>query len=171
MTIVYLIFVLCALAKAGDIQTHSFTYLFIIRLLVTKTLTWLISSEVCYCDRTLILGMHCPCDKPFNWHHALILIFDLLQGQTCCCAGDHNSQNFLITFLCTDCCFIYHTNKMSVHLSVASSLLHYLEYRHPFILLYQELACISMFMCNPREQKYPFHYMETAITTYLQSCK
>lgn len=29
-----------------------------------------------------------------------------------------------------------------------------------------------MFMSgNPREQKYPFHYMESAITTYLQSCK
>lgn len=35
-----------------------------------------------------------------------------------------------------------------------------------------EMACISMFMSgNPREQKYPFHYMESAITTYLQSCK
>lgn len=39
-------------------------------------------------------------------------------------------------------------------------------------LLLQEMACISMFMSgNPREQKYPFHYMESAITTYLQSCK
>ncbi|XP_061162581.1 trafficking protein particle complex subunit 8-like isoform X1 [Saccostrea echinata] len=35
-----------------------------------------------------------------------------------------------------------------------------------------EMACISLFMSgNPREQKYPFHYMESAITTYLQSCK
>lgn len=39
-------------------------------------------------------------------------------------------------------------------------------------ILFQEMACISMFMSgNPREQKYPFHYMESAITTYLQSCK
>lgn len=43
--------------------------------------------------------------------------------------------------------------------------------KHGFLLL-QEMACISMFMSgNPREQKYPFHYMESAITTYLQSCK
>ncbi|KAK3085582.1 hypothetical protein FSP39_005648 [Pinctada imbricata] len=34
-----------------------------------------------------------------------------------------------------------------------------------------EMASISLFMANPREQKYPYHYMETAITTYLQTCK
>lgn len=33
-----------------------------------------------------------------------------------------------------------------------------------------EMACIAMFM-DPQEQKYPFHYMESAIQTYLQTCK
>lgn len=32
------------------------------------------------------------------------------------------------------------------------------------------MACIAMFM-DPQEQKYPFHYMESAIQTYLQTCK
>ena len=36
---------------------------------------------------------------PFNWHHVLTLTltFDLLQGQICCRAGDHNSPNLLVS--------------------------------------------------------------------------
>ena len=33
---------------------------------------------------------------PFNWHHVVTLTFDLLQGQICCWAGDHNSPNLLV---------------------------------------------------------------------------
>ena len=43
--------------------------------------------------------MHDPCDKPFQFAPCSDL--DLLQGQSCCRAGDHNSQNlFAIHFKC-----------------------------------------------------------------------
>ena len=34
--------------------------------------------------------------SPFHWYHAVTLTFDLLQGQICCRAGDHNSSNLLV---------------------------------------------------------------------------
>ena len=42
--------------------------------------------------------------RPFRWNHVVTLTvtFDLLQGQICCRAGDHNSLNLLVS-LCTHC--------------------------------------------------------------------
>ena len=34
--------------------------------------------------------------SPLNWHHAVTLTFDLLQSQSSCRAGDHNSPNMLV---------------------------------------------------------------------------
>ena len=34
--------------------------------------------------------------RPFQWHHAMTLTFDLLLGQLCCHAEDHNSLNLLV---------------------------------------------------------------------------
>ena len=34
--------------------------------------------------------------RPFKWHHAMTLTFDLLLGQLCCRAEDHNSLNLLV---------------------------------------------------------------------------
>ena len=66
-------------------------------LSVTKSLTWLISSEI-----LMIWYWYLACmilvTSPFNWHHAvtLTLIFDLLKGQSSCRAGDHSSPNLLV---------------------------------------------------------------------------
>ena len=44
--------------------------------------------------------------SPFHWYHTVTLNFDLLQGQICCGAGDHNSSNLLVFVLSND--LIYH---------------------------------------------------------------
>ena len=49
-------------------------------------------------DRALIFGMHDPCDKPFHLAPCCDFDLDLLQGQSCCRAGDHNYLNLLVTF-------------------------------------------------------------------------
>ena len=64
---------------------------------VTKTLTLLISSEVLMIEHWYLTCMILV-TRPFNWHHAVTLTFDLLQGQSCCRAGDHSSQNLLVIF-------------------------------------------------------------------------
>ena len=80
--------------KAGDFKTHSSVCLSLC-LSVTKTLTWLISSEVLMIEHWYLTCMILVIG-PFNWHHAVTLTFDLLQGQICCRAGDHNSPNLLV---------------------------------------------------------------------------
>ena len=60
---------------------------------VTKTLTWLISSEVLMIEH-LYLACIILVTSSFNLHHAGDL--DLLQGQSCCRAGDENSPNLLV---------------------------------------------------------------------------
>ena len=74
-----------AFRESEDIKTHSSVPLF-----VTKTLTWLISSEVLMIEH-LYLACMILVTSPFKWHHVVTLTFDLLQGQSCCWAGDHNS--------------------------------------------------------------------------------
>ena len=97
---IYILFVPRALAKAGDIKTPSSVCPSLcpsVRLSVTKTLTWLISSEVLKIEHWYLACMVLV-TNPFNWHHAvtLTLTFDLFQGQICCRAGDHNSPNLLV---------------------------------------------------------------------------
>ena len=83
-------------AKAGDIKTRSSVPLFV-RLSVMKTLTWLISFEVLMIGHWYLAWMILV-SNPFNWHHAVTLTFDILQGQSCCRAGDHDSPNLLVAF-------------------------------------------------------------------------
>ena len=77
-------------------------------LSVTKTLTWLISSEVLMIEHWYLACMILV-TGPFNWHHVvtLTLTFDLLQGQICCRAGDLNSPNLLVVFKVQFCTRIY----------------------------------------------------------------
>ena len=87
-------------AKAGDIKSHSPVCLSVrqsVCLSVTKTLTWLISSEVLMIEHWY-LACTILVTSPFYWYHevTLTLTFDLLQGQICCRAGDHNSSNLLV---------------------------------------------------------------------------
>ena len=84
-----IIFVSPPFAKAGDIKTHSS-----VRLFVTKTLIWLISSKVLMIEHWYLACMIFV-TSPFNWHRAVTLTFDLLEGQSCC-RGDHNSLNLPI---------------------------------------------------------------------------
>ena len=87
-------------AKAGDIKSHSSVSLSVhlsVSPSVTKTLTWLISSEVLMIEHWYLACMILV-TSPFYWYHVvtLTLTFDLLQGQICCRAGDHNSSNLLV---------------------------------------------------------------------------
>ena len=82
--------------SAGDIKSHSSVCLSV-RLSVTKTLTLaitfaLLQVELWYLACVFIVTL------PFWWYHVLTLTmtFDLLQGQICCRAGDHNSLNLLV---------------------------------------------------------------------------
>ena len=84
--------------KSGDIKTHSSVCLSVspsVSLSVTKTLTWLISSEVLMIEHWYLAYMILV-TSPFYSYHAVTLTFDLLQGQICCRAGDHNSSNLLV---------------------------------------------------------------------------
>ena len=87
-----------ALAKAGNIEIYS-SICQSLYLSVTKTLTWLISSEVLMIERWYLACMIIE-TSPFNWHHSVTLTFDLFQGKICCLAGDHNSLNSLVTCKC-----------------------------------------------------------------------
>ena len=88
--------------KRGDIKSHSSVCLSVrpsvppsVRLSVTKTLTWLISSEVLKIEHWYLACMILV-TSPFKWCRPVTLTFDLLQGQSCCRAGDHNSPNLLV---------------------------------------------------------------------------
>ena len=83
--------------KHGDIKSHSSFCPFVclsVRL-SQKLLTWLISSEVLVIEHWYLACMILV-TSPFQWYHAVALTFDLLQGQICCRAGDHNSSNLLV---------------------------------------------------------------------------
>ena len=88
--------------KRGDIKSHSSVCPSLCLSLcpsVTKTLTWLISSEVLKIEHWYLAWIILV-TSPFYWYHAvtLTLTFDLLQGQICCRAGDHNSSNLVVDF-------------------------------------------------------------------------
>ena len=86
--------------KRGDIKSHSSVSQSVrlsVSLSVTKTLTLaitfaLLQVELWYLPCGFIVTL------PFWWYHVVTLTvtFDLLQGQICCRAGDHNSLNLLV---------------------------------------------------------------------------
>ena len=56
--------------------------------------------------RASILGIVFFVTRPFRWYHfvTLTVTFDLLKGQICCQAGDHNSLNSLVTMVVLSVC-------------------------------------------------------------------
>ena len=100
---IHVLFIPRALVKAGDIKTNSSicpSLCLSIRLSVTKTLTWLISSEVLKIEHWCLACMVLV-TSPFNCHNAVTLTstFDIFQGQICCRVEDHNSPNLLVLFI------------------------------------------------------------------------
>ena len=69
--------------------------------------------------------------SPFDWHHALTLTFDLIQGQICCSTGDHNSPKLLVPLftnfnIFTSPLFLLarlhvHVRYMIMHLSILNT--------------------------------------------------
>ena len=71
----------------------------LIRLSVTKTLTSVITFALLQIELWYLACVFFV-TRPFWWCHVMTLTvtFDLLQGQICCRAGDHNSLNLLVQF-------------------------------------------------------------------------
>ena len=66
-------------------------------LSVTKTLTLAITFALLQIELWYLACVFFV-TRPFRWYHVvtLTMTFDLLQGQICCRAGDHNSLNLLV---------------------------------------------------------------------------
>ena len=66
---------------------------------VTKTLTLAITFALLQIELWYLACVFLV-TRPFRWYHVVTLTvtFDLLQGQICCRAGDHNSLNLLVDF-------------------------------------------------------------------------
>ena len=64
---------------------------------VTKTLTLAITFALLQIELWYLVCVFLV-TRPFRWYHVVTLTvtFDLLQGQICCRAGDHNSLNLLV---------------------------------------------------------------------------
>ena len=66
-------------------------------LSVTKTLTLAITFALLQIELSYLACVFLV-TRPFRWYHVVTLTvtFNLLQGQICCRAGDHNSLNLLV---------------------------------------------------------------------------
>ena len=83
--------------KCWDIKSHSSVRRR--RLSVTKTLTLAITFALFQVELWYLACVFFV-TRPFRWYHVVTLTvtFDLLKGQICCRAGDHNSLNLLVAF-------------------------------------------------------------------------
>ena len=85
-------------AKAGDIKTHWSVLLFVCPFVCLsvchKIFNLAYTSEVLMIEYWYLACMILV--SPFDWHHLVTLTFDILQDQSCCRAGEHNSLNLLI---------------------------------------------------------------------------
>ena len=86
--------------KRGDIKSHLSVCPSVplsVRLSVTKTLTLAITFALLQVEPWYLACVFFV-TRPFRWYHVVTLTvtFDLLQGQICCPAGDHNSLNLLV---------------------------------------------------------------------------
>ena len=87
--------------KRGDIKSHSSVRPSVCLSVcpsVTKTLTLAITFALLQIELWYLACVFLV-TRPFRWYHVVTLTvtFDLLQGQICCRAGDHNSLNLLVT--------------------------------------------------------------------------
>ena len=53
----------------------------------------------CYLHMVAAGELCCLSDNSGYWYHVVTLTFELLQGQICCQAGDHNSLNLLVCLM------------------------------------------------------------------------
>ena len=86
--------------KRVDIKSHSSVCLSVRPSVCHKNFN--LGHNFCtFTGRALILGMCVFVTRPFRWYHVVTLVvtFDLLQGQICCRAGDHNSLNLLVSII------------------------------------------------------------------------
>ena len=88
--------------KRGDIKSHSSVCLSVrpsVCLSVTKTLTLAVTFALLQVEPWYLTWVFFV-TRPFRWYHVVTLTvtFDLLQGQICCRAEDHNSLNLLVLF-------------------------------------------------------------------------
>ena len=67
-----------------------------VRLSVTKTLSLAITFALLHVELWYLACVFFV-TRPFRWYH--VMTFDILQGQICCQAGDHNSL-YLLVLLC-----------------------------------------------------------------------
>ena len=84
--------------KRGDIKSHLSVCPSVCPS-VTKTLTLAITFALLQIELWYLACVFLV-TRPFRWYHVVTLTvtFDLLQGQICCRAGDHNSLNLLVYF-------------------------------------------------------------------------
>ena len=76
-----------------------------VRLSVTNTLTLAITFALLQIELWYLASVFFV-TRPFRWYNVVTvtMTFDLLQGQICCRAGDHNSLNLRVAF---DICPIF----------------------------------------------------------------
>ena len=84
--------------KRGDIKSHS-SICQSVRLSVPNILTLAITFALLQVE-LWYLACAFFVTRPFRWYHVMTLTvtFDLLQGQICCRAGDHNYLNLLVLY-------------------------------------------------------------------------
>ena len=85
--------------KRWDIKSHS-SVRHSVPLSVTKTLTLAITFALLQVELWYLACVFFV-TRPFWWYQVVTLTvtFDLLQGQICCQAGNHNSLNLLVMML------------------------------------------------------------------------
>ena len=82
--------------KRGDIKSHLSVCPSVCPS-VTKTLTLAITFALLQIELWYLVCVFLV-TRPFRWYHivTLTVTFDILQGQICCRAGNHNSLNLLV---------------------------------------------------------------------------
>ena len=101
--------------KRGDIKSHFVRLSVCLSVrLSQKTLTLAITFALLQIELWYLACVFLV-TRPFRWYHVVTLTvtFDLLQGQICCRAGDHNSLNLLVKYWHIDW-----KNKLSSNLSI-----------------------------------------------------
>ena len=94
--------------KRGDIKSHS-SVSQSVRQSVSPSVTKFLTLAITFALLQVELWYLACVLLPFSWYHVVTLTvtFDLLQGQICCRAGDHNSLNLLVLTSSCHYCFVY----------------------------------------------------------------
>ena len=97
LAIIWCFIVLCFRESAGTLNLIHPSVCLSVHVSVTKTLTLAITFALWQVELWYLACVFVV-TRTFRWYHVVTLIvtFDLLQGQICCRAGDHNSLNLLV---------------------------------------------------------------------------